>query len=480
MFRKVVCRVAILAATIGVCASMSAQTVSAHFGSFYGVNGTQQIDANVTSPPAAGQWDISTGKTFETSVGEIEMPPVFDVSNGIVTFPVTFIPNGVDGSFSGNYAPTYVLSSNPNDKITMNVEVSGDSMIATATAGLAYQVLAVLYTAPGNASSSGFSNTESAGATTQIQDNFSQMDTITFNGGFLGVNNDVTFSQGKSSGSTTSSTTSYQASSSVQLSSTTQKMDHTQDQIYLLIDPSVTVTQNATAAGFYNFGPSLDATGNFGTNGIPPDILNVNIEGLDTPSSIPLAILEPQVPISGTTLPGLSIICANPLPPDQCTQQNACGCKSTDFASIVSQDELASDTVDSTQPSSIDPARYVYIEYFPLQGPDQSGSGPVKTTFTVSDSDMNSESTSNGTSYGVGFTHQFGLAGPFTLTITDTNSFTYSQTQTAGTTNGTAHTAMVTLGTSDVGCYEYVDVYEDTTYHTFAYALSQAAPPDCQ
>lgn len=66
------------------------------------------------------------------------------------------------------------------------------------------------------------------------------------------------------------------------------------------------------------------------------------------------------------------------------------------------------------------------------------------------------------------------------LDITATETFEYSQTQTAGVQNGKAHTATVTLGTSDVGCFEYVDIYEDTIYHTFAYALSQPAPSNCQ
>jgi hypothetical protein len=95
---------------------------------------------------------------------------------------------------------------------------------------------------------------------------------------------------------------------------------------------------------------------------------------------------------------------------------------------------------------------------------------------------MSSETLSNGTSYSVGYSHTFGTggSGTFNLGVKFGDTFTYSQTQTAGISNGTAHTAAVTLGTSDVGCQEYVDIYEDTTYHTFAYALSQPAPANCQ
>jgi len=306
------------------------------------------------------------------------------------------------------------------------------------------------------------------------------VESLTFGGGFLGSGNSVTFSSGTSYGDSSSFSTSYQATVGEQLKSVSQGINHTQDQMYLLVDPSVTVNQTGAASGAYFLGPSLDATGNFGSGGTPPDIINQNIAGLETPSSISLNYLLPQVPLPGTTLPGLAVICANSLPPSQCTQQNACGCTSADFAQIVSTDELANVTDQSTPPSSIDSARYVYVDYLPLEGPQQQGTGPVSTTYTVSDSSMSSETTSNGTSYSVGYSHDFGFTGLFTLSIKDSKTFTFAQTQTAGTSNGLAHTATVTLGTSDVGCFEYVDVYEDTTYHTFAYALSQPAPANCQ
>ncbi|MHB1699547.1 MAG: hypothetical protein ACYCSN_05325 [Acidobacteriaceae bacterium] len=315
----------------------------------------------------------------------------------------------------------------------------GTDIVASAVAGLKYQVLSVLYIAPGNASSSGFGTTVSAGATTSVAQNFSSSDSISFGAGFYGVDNSVTFSSGQSSGDAYAYTTSYQATSSSQLDSATQAMDHTQDQVYLLVDPSLTVTQTGSTSGSYSIGPSLDATGNFGSSGTPSDLLHSDIAGFKNPTLIPVGYLTPQVPVQGTTLPGLEIICANPLPPSQCTQQNACNCTSADFAPIVPQDELANDTIDSTPPSSIDGARYVYVGYDLLDGPQQSGGAAVKNTYTVTDGSMSSETLSNGTSYSVGYSHSFSLNGAFSLQITNTSAFTYSQTQTAGTTNGAAH-----------------------------------------
>lgn len=452
----------------------------ADFGEFYGAGGSQSVILSPDQQPDdACVYNIVGKSLISTSVGTLQMPSGFSGS-GLPQITLRFSSNNVDGSFSGNFQSTYVSSCDANDYYYLSVDYSGDSMIPIATASPKYQVLSILYDPPGNASSNGFSNTQSAGATTSIQKTFTQGVNLTFNLGFLGADGNITFSTHSTQGDTKSFTTSYQASNSSQLPSTKQKIDHTQDQIYLLIDPTIKVTQTGYAAGYYQIQPSVDATGQF-TNGVPPDILNVNIAGLNNPSLIPLAILEPQVRQLGTTLPGLSFICAHPLPKAQCTSQNACGCTSADFASITPQDELRTDTNDSTQPSTIDPVRYVFITSLALEGPQQQGGGDVQNAYTVSDSNISGYSTSNGKDYGVTLQHGWHLPLPdFTLGFESESSLTYSQTQTVGTSYGTAHEASITLGTSDVGCYEYVDVYEDTTYHTFALALSEPAPPECQ
>ena len=366
--------------------------------------------------------------------------------------PISFNSNLVNGSFSGTCSATYRNSSdNGPSTLTLTVSYTGNNMVPTATAGLKYEILSILYDPPGNSSSNGFTNSISAGASTSVSQNFTNSDSLTFSGGVPGATNSVTFSTSQSVGNGSSYTTNYQASDGSQLGSTVQAIDHSQDQVYLLIDPSITVTQTGEASGYYTFGGSLDATG-FGVGGVPPDVLNINIEGLQNPSTIPLDILEPQVPTPGVTLPGLSFICANPLPPAQCTQQNACGCTAADFAPIVAQDELAGDTNQATALSSIDPARFTLINSISLQGPDEQGAGPVKNTYALTDSNVSSTTTSNGSSYGVSYSHGFGTVGPFSLGITATTGFTYALTQTAGESNGTAHTGTATLGSSDIGC----------------------------
>lgn len=462
-----------------LCVGQQNSTVTANFGSFYGAGGARTPSVTVLPHSGPGDFTIQGSTAYSTPNGSVSVPENFANPSGNATFSINinFLPNGVNGSFSGSHTFTY--SNSNGSSLNLTVQYSGDNMVPVATAGLKYLVLSILYTPPGNASSSGFSNDVSAGSSSSVEKDFSSSDSLSFGGGFLGNDASVTFTTSATSGLSSGFTTSYDASSGEQLATVSQAMDHSQDQIFLLINPTVNVTQTGSAAGFYSFGPSLNATGTF-ANGVPPDILNVNIKGLKNPSLIPLEILEPQVPFPGTTLPGLSSICAKPLLPAQCTTANACGCTAADFTPIVAQDELANITSQTTTPSSVDGARYVYITNKILQGPQQAGSGPVTTSYSISDSTETERSTSNGTSYGVGYSKTFGFSGGFSLDITASTDWTISQSQSVGSSSGTGHTGDVGLGTSDVGCFEYVDIYEDTTYHTFAYALSEAPPANCQ
>lgn len=480
-------RLVALSALAGYMMHANAQqtnSVTANFGNFYGLSTTGGLPTVNVFADATGQFgNPQIGSNCSTQFGSVAPPQSISNITGHGTFmiPIQFQPRGVDGTFSGTCTVKYSGQNNSSGQtLTYNISFSGHNMVPIATAGLKYKILSFVYDPPGNASTNGFTNSVSAGSTDSSGLNFSTTDSITFSQGFLGQSNSVTFSTTQATGSTTSETTTYQASSGSQLSSVVQAINHTQDQVYLLIDPSVTVTQTGSTTGFYSFGASVDATGFQSGTQVPPDILNVNVAGLLNPTLIPVDLLMTQVPTPGTTLPGLKFICANPLPDNACTQQNACGCTAADFAPIVAQDELASVTDQTKAPSSVDPTRFVFINNVALQGPDQAGAGPVKTTYALSDSTLSSETTSSGHTYGVAYSHGFSIPSDLTLGISTSNSFSITQQQTAGTTNGTAHVGTATLGTSDVGCFENVDVYEDTTYHTFVFALPQAPPSNCQ
>jgi hypothetical protein len=244
--------------------------------------------------------------------------------------------------------------------------------------------------------------------------------------------------------------------------------------MFLWLNPQVTFNSFSNTNTAINFGVNT-------VGGQPMDVVNVNVAGLQNPSLIPLSVLLPQTPLPGVTLPGLATICAHPLPPAQCTQANACGCVPSDFAKIVAADPLIG-VGETVPPSSIDPKRFVLVNFQTLEGPQQPGAGPVTNTFTESDSSVQAltetESQTISTSYTTG--GGFDIPAIFNLKFTDTTAFSWTTTQSQGIQNGTAHTASVTFGSSNVGCFTDVDIYEDTVYHTFAFAYPVTPPAPCQ
>jgi hypothetical protein len=351
-----------------------------------------------------------------------------------------------------------------------------------------YMILAVLYTPPGDASSNGFANTNSTGVSSTIGTNFSSGDTETFSasGGLLGQGSlGVSFGVSTSTGDTQAFQVTYSNGNGTQLLSNQQNIDHTQDQFYLWLNPQVTVNSTFNPPNLGLTTSSTAATYGVTTQdgvGSDMDIVNVNAAGLQNPSLIPLAILLPQTLRPGVVVPGLANICAHPLPPDQCTQANACGCVPSDFAAILAADPLigVSQTTPPTQVAS--PNRFVFVESQILEGPEQAGGGRVVNSFTASDATLQSTTFTQSVTDSTSFSTGSGINIPFlfTLTITDTNTFSVTHSQSQGTQNGTAHQASVSLGSDKVQCFEHVDIYEDTVYHTFAFALPAAPPPACQ
>ncbi|HEY2499234.1 MAG TPA: hypothetical protein VGK24_19415 [Candidatus Angelobacter sp.] len=305
--------------------------------------------------------------------------------------------------------------------------------------------------------------------------NFAQGTSTTYSagGGLIGQGSlGVTFGVSATTGNTQAFSVTYQNGNGSQLLSVSQPVDHSQDQFFLWLNPQVSFTSGTSTAATFSVGT---------VNSQPMDIVNVNAAGLQNPSLIPLSVLLPQPIQPGITVVGLANICANPLPPDQCTQANACGCVPSDFAAILAADPLIG-VSQLTPPSQIDSSRFVFVNSQILEGPAQQGGGPVLNSFTESDSTLQSLTESESLASTTSYTSSSGFDIPFlfTLTITNSNSFTLTNTESQGTQNGSAHQASVTLGSSKVACFEHVDVYEDTAYHTFSFALPAAPPIECQ
>ena len=198
------------------------------------------------------------------------------------------------------------------------------------------------------------------------------------------------------------------------------------------------------------------------------------------PSTIPLPVLEPII-INGVTYPGVSNICAHPLPASQCTQANACGCVASDFTQILATDPIISIT-SNTPPSQIDSKRY-----FPLNPPPspfpylQYGTAD---TITLSDQQQSDQTQTETTQYQTTFSTIWGgtsTATPvdWTLQFQTTNTFTWTQSVSLDNFSGTSHQMSLVLATSTPNCAEAIDMWEDYNYHTFVAAPASIPPTAC-
>lgn len=319
-------------------------------------------------------------------------------------------------------------------------------------------LLTVLYAAPGNASSVAFSTSDSEGTTTSSSNSFAQGTTLSFtaSGGFLGEGASVGVSFGISGSSqdTSSFQTTATSTEGIGIKSSADKVDHTQDQFYLLLNPSLTVNQTGFSSATYTVGTF---------NGEFPDIINVSAAELMNPALISAAKLGSQH-VGDQVLPGLSSLCAQPA---QCT--------ASDFAQFLAQDPLVSS---DTTLAPADTNRFVQVDRRTLEGPDFAGQDQTPNTFQESDSTVVSTGHSESQSYNVGLSigGKAGI-GVFTIQTEAKQTFTWTDSTSKTTTSGSSTQETVSFSTSTVGCEESVDIYTDLMYHTFAYVIAHPSCP---
>ena len=399
----------------------------------------------------------------------------------------------------------------------------------------AYKVVSVLYSPPGNESSQGYGTSTTDGTMTSIGSSIENGKTITFTAGIsnitsVGASVGFSGSSGKSTAFTQTWTNGTSVATDDNSSATynptaSNAVNHNLDTFAIWLNPRVAVIPAATSSTTpvsYNVGSQATA----GVSAIVADIIllpAVTMEatppGTSGVTTVPVAFLVPQA-IAGENgvnsyMPGLGAICKNnhlyleqlasssPSTPTYCTQANQCGCVPSDFVTILQTDPLlnyngttytASPYAGTDSPLEADS---LATTSGPGSGPTVCGEDPVPTTancryvivpiakdsttplfeplsgsdgvtYAVSDSTGTAEtlSASQSTSVSVFYSSGF-LFG--NLTIADTWTFTDSES--VGSTTGTTNTMEVTLATSTAACDENVNIYEDTLYHTYAFQV---------
>jgi hypothetical protein len=357
-----------------------------------------------------------------------------------------------------------------------------------------YKVLSIVYAAPGNLSTDGFTNTLTDGTTTSIGSSFQAGDTFTFSETWgiplIGAGSTMSWSFGTavttgSSSAVTETVSEATGVSNDSNSGASNAINHQNDLFILWLNSAILIQPISATAATYSEGTQLQTSGDpdvgqpeaVDSLEVYAGVMMANSKGVTT---VPAAILNAQtVSVAGQsgsqTLPGLGSICAtHPYYPNSCTLANQCGCVPADFAGILATNPLIAFT-NTESPlnanTSANPDRFVEITGAELlSGPEQKGGNNPVNSFTESDSTQTTETWTYSLEYTVGYSWSLSWVvegnGP---SIKSETQFTWTNTDSVGESNGSAHTEAVSLSSDTVGCYEDVSIFEDTVFHTFTF-----------
>jgi len=385
-----------------------------------------------------------------------------------------------------------------------------------------YKVVSVLYSPPGNESYNGFGDSTTNSTTTSYGQSFSFSEELTFTEGVPNIlqgsesmgfttttSNSQAFTQ--TWGDATSVATNDNANTTYNPAKS-DAINHNLDEFAIWLNPRVSVIPNGA-------NPSSYSTGSQYTEGIstlvadvivlPAETMEATPAGTSGVTTVPVAYLIPQAIAlesgGNTYMPGLGAICknnslyleqaasANPNVPTYCSQANQCGCKPSDFVGILQTDPLlnyngttltASPYSGNTSPVTVTVSggtvcganpvstsadcRYVIVPiekgsttptFEPLSGSEQD-------TFTQSDGNTDAETIGGSIAYNVGVSLTSGI---FFGSLKTSYSWQWKDSESVGSSTGTANSMSVTLKTSTASCDENVNIYEDTLYHTFVF-----------
>ncbi|MFZ0814534.1 MAG: hypothetical protein WAM78_03390 [Candidatus Sulfotelmatobacter sp.] len=360
-----------------------------------------------------------------------------------------------------------------------------------------YKVLSIIYDAPGNGSQNGYTQSSTDGTTTGISETFTNGTSTSYTesfgfAGFGAFSSSIGWSYGEASVTGSSSSSSFSVTSAEGVANKTASgapnaTNHQQDLFLIWLNPFVVLEQTGASSVAY----SLSVPPQPGNSTLPQtqDVVQVfaasMLPNTNGNTSVPTSILEPQRLTDGEVLPGLAAICANQTYyPNECSDDpnGQCGCMPKDFQKILAAD-LILNLPGTTAPTSVNNStngnRFAEIMngstplYELLAGPQQQGGNSNPNTFSVADANQTSYSSTQGTttttSYSAGFSFGSVSMMGWSLQATNTDTFTWNDTESFGGVYGQTHQAMVTLSSSTVGCSEDVAIFEDTVFHTFAF-----------
>jgi hypothetical protein len=333
---------------------------------------------------------------------------------------------------------------NPCFGITLSGDwIASGPVLIKGNAVAKYIVLTVIYAPPGtngghSTSSVSYQAGSTTGTLTSASQTFKTANSLSFegSGGFLGSGGGAGLSFDVSKSTTDSQSLEIKKSTTSTISRTGPSQDginHDQDAIYLLLNPTVTLALSSSSAAW-----------------------------LLANSSSPIQYVYVGW-LNGHA----------PMPSNVEAVLTSAGITSADYPDILARDPLASGSM------TPDPSRFVSLNTtFPYEQP-YSASDPVPTiTTTISDSSTVSTGTSSEDTYKVGLS--ISATGGFLdfakATLKDTSSWEWTNKSSTSSTTGGSQSASVTIGGPAYGYNgpTVIRVYIDTLYRSFAFALVPA------
>jgi sugar lactone lactonase YvrE len=420
-----------------------------------------------------------------------------------VTAPAPNDNTGIISTVTGSGAPGFSGDSGPATNAELNyptglgVDTMGNIYIADAKNGRirvvseppvstgilnpAYQVASIIYEAPGNKSSNGYSNSTSTGVTTSLTDTIGSASTIAFSGATLGDTFTVTgtlgFTKTSFHGSSFTETWADALGYSNPTSTATNHIDHGHDEFIFWMDPRISVALNGSTPTGYAVG----AQGLFGAH-LLYDVFAYQLEAdpVTGKTSVDVGKLWPQSWPNQPDTPGLASVCRNLITAEylnkSCTAGDQCGCQPSDFMPILALDPLmgydgttyilnANNTASCINNSS----NGANCRFVPIPSLSNLTLTTAGQPASQSDSQSTTESVGGSTAESVGISFKEGVPA---FSVTETETMTWTQAHSYGSITGSANTMNVNLLSTTPGCSQGVSAFEDTTYHTFAFQVA--------
>ena len=321
-----------------------------------------------------------------------------------------------------------------SDSFTTPAAPPDDGQTHTGTVLPRWNLVTLLYVPPGNQSQTSYGDGASTGSTFSNASSFKGALTIQFTSSYVNVGGSVGAGTGSSSSDTETET--YTAGKG--LKATKDLLDHGQDTFVLWLNPEMQFT-----------GTSQKVNVTLATrNGEDPEIVLLTAAELQDPSTVPPSLYA--------AVPDLQALLAD----------------DEDRRNILAQDPFMNPSFDPSTAS-----RFSKVGHYLMQGPAMAGLPTTFTPLTVGDQQSHSDTSTVSQNASFNFSAGAGFSFFVEVSMKVGVKLDWDWSTSKAQTTGTSTQIATQLGTSTAAYSDYVDVYVDQLYKSFAFVSQQSQRP---